>query len=191
VPVPKSPWHAGHTQGQAPLELERALAVHGEGSALGISIDWGEGYRLGNCGSYSPSESTRDCSTDGDGERDVGMKDSPAHARRPITAWMGCLLLRDLDLGGRQGLWDNGVVCIYRKEMAREVVAKFVAESLHDRARGGCEHDEGRHKQHGVCEERYFNDPAKRTQDLEQARREENIYTYIIEFSEFYSFRKY
>jgi hypothetical protein len=32
-----------------------------------------------------------------------------------------------------------------------------------DRARGSCEHDEGKHEQHVVCEERHFNDPAKRT----------------------------
>jgi hypothetical protein len=60
-----------------------------------------------------------------------------------------------------------------------------------ERGRGGCEHGEGRHEQHDICEERHFNDPAKRTRDLEQARREENIYTYSIEFPEFYSFRKY
>jgi hypothetical protein len=29
--------------------------------------------------------------------------------------------------------------------------------------RGGCEHDDDKHEQHGVCEERYFNGPAKRT----------------------------
>jgi hypothetical protein len=57
--------------------------------------------------------------------------------------------------------------------------------------RDGCEHDEGRHEQHDVCEERHFNNPAKRTRDLEQTRRDENIYTYITEFLEFYSFRKY
>jgi hypothetical protein len=34
-----------------------------------------------------------------------------------------------------------------------------------------------------VCEERHFNDPAKRTRDLEQARREEEIY--IIGFSKY------
>jgi hypothetical protein len=45
-----------------------------------------------------------------------------------------------------------------------------------DRVRGGCKHDDGKHEQHGVCEERHFNDPAKRTRDLERARREEHIY---------------
>jgi hypothetical protein len=48
--------------------------------------------------------------------------------------------------------------------------------------RGGCEHDEGRREQHNVCEKRRSNDPVKRTWDLERARREKNIYTYIIEF---------
>jgi hypothetical protein len=55
--------------------------------------------------------------------------------------------------------------------------------------RGDCEHDEGKHEQHDVCEEIHFNDPAKRTRDLEQARREEEIYVYlyicIIEFSKY------
>jgi hypothetical protein len=32
----------------------------------------------------------------GEGRKGEG---SPANARRPITAWMGCLVLRDLDLG--------------------------------------------------------------------------------------------
>jgi hypothetical protein len=40
--------------------------------------------------------------------------------------------------------------------------------------------DGGRHEQHDVCEERDFNDLAKRTLDLERARREEHIYVYII-----------
>jgi hypothetical protein len=52
-----------------------------------------------------------------------------------------------------------------------------------DRKIGGCQPSTrkgGRHEQHGVCEERHFNDLAKRTRDLEQARREEHIYVYII-----------
>jgi hypothetical protein len=70
------------------------------------------------------------------------------------------------------------------------VVAEFVADLHRDRVRerGGCEHDEGRHEQHDVCEERHFNDLAKRTQDLEWARREEHIYIYNIEFPRFCSF---
>jgi hypothetical protein len=39
--------------------------------------------------------------------------------------------------------------------------------------------------------ERRFGDLAKRALDIEQVRREEEIYTYIIEFVEFYSFYKY
>lgn len=58
-------------------------------------------------------------------------------------------------------------MCIYRKDIVWEVVAEFIAESRRDRARerGGYEHDEGRHD--SGCEERHFNDPAKRTPDLE------------------------
>jgi hypothetical protein len=36
---------------------------------------------------------------------------------------------------GDEGLCDDGVLCVYRKEIAWEVVAKFVAESRRDRAR--------------------------------------------------------
>jgi hypothetical protein len=36
---------------------------------------------------------------------------------------------------GDEGLCDDGALCIYRKEIAWEVVAEFVAESRHDRAR--------------------------------------------------------
>jgi hypothetical protein len=49
--------------------------------------------------------------------------------------------------------------------------------------RGDCEYDEGKHEQHDVCEEIHFNYPAKRTRDLEQARREEEIY--VIVFSKY------
>ena len=45
--------------------------------------------------------------------------------------------------------------------------------------RGGCEHDEGKHEQHDVCEKIHFNYSAKKTRDLEQARREEEIYVYL------------
>jgi hypothetical protein len=47
------------------------------------------------------------------------------------------------------------------------VIAKFVIIVLRPSEKGGCEHDKGRHEQHGVCEERHFNNPAKRTRDLE------------------------
>jgi hypothetical protein len=50
--------------------------------------------------------------------------------------------------------------------------------------------EDGRCKRLAFREEKRFGDLAKRTRDLEQARREKNIYTYIIEFLEFYSFRK-
>jgi hypothetical protein len=118
---------------------------------------------------------------------------SPTHARRPITAWMGCLVLRDLDLGRETRGYATMGRCVYIETRLR---GRWLPNSSQNRVttgreREGCEHDEGRHKQHDVCEERHFNDPVKRTRDLEQTRREENIYTYIIEFPEFYSFRKY
>ena len=46
--------------------------------------------------------------------------------------------------------------------------------------RDGCEHDEGRHEQHDVCEEKHFNNPAKRAWDLERARREKEGHIYIL-----------
>jgi hypothetical protein len=56
--------------------------------------------------------------------------------------------------------------------------------------RGGCEHNDDKHAQHDVCEGRHFNDPAKKTRDLERAWREES-FIYIIDFPRFCSFRKY
>jgi hypothetical protein len=38
---------------------------------------------------------------------------SPAHARRPITAWMGCLVLRDLDLGRETRGYATMGRCVY------------------------------------------------------------------------------
>jgi hypothetical protein len=62
--------------------------------------------------------------------------------------------------------------------------------ALRPSERCGCEHDERKHEQHGVCEERHFNDPAKRTRDLERVPREES-FIYIIDFPRFCSFCKY
>jgi hypothetical protein len=77
---------------------------------------------------------------------------------------------------------------VYRRERGRWL-PNSSSIVLRPSEKGGCEHDEGGHEQHDVCEERHFNDPAKRTRDLERARREEHIY--IIEFPRFCSFRKY
>jgi hypothetical protein len=48
-----------------------------------------------------------------------------------------------------------------------------------ERERGSCKHDEGRHEQHDIYEERHFNDPAKRTRGLEQVD-ERKIYIHIL-----------
>jgi hypothetical protein len=74
---------------------------------------------------------------------------------------------------------------IYRRERGRWL-PNSSSIALRPSERGGCEHDESRHEQHDVCEERHFNDPAKRTRDLQWARREEHIYIYIL--SSFHDF---
>jgi hypothetical protein len=61
-----------------------------------------------------------------------------------------------------------------------KTVARTAREALRDEARQcGRRGRRGRHEQHGVCDKSHFNDPAKRTRDLERARREEHIYIYI------------
>ena len=83
-----------------------------------------------------------------------------------------------MDLGEDERLCDGGVDLYKKSERGRWLpnLSSIVSRLSQ---RGGCEHDEGKHEQHDVCEEIHFNYPAERTRDLEQARREEEIYVYI------------
>jgi hypothetical protein len=103
-----------------------------------------------------------------------------------VTA--GCLLQRDLDQREDERLCDSEVG-LYKKR-AREWLPKLSQNASRPSERGGCEHDDDKHEQHDVCEERHFNDPTKSTRDLERAWREES-FIYIIDFPRFCSFRKY
>jgi hypothetical protein len=93
----------------------------------------------------------------------------------------GRQLLRELDLGKET---RGYVTAGWLREHERRLPNSSSTMSRPSE-RGGCEYDEGKHEQHDVCEEIHFNYPAKRTRDLEQARREEEIYVYIIEFSKY------
>jgi hypothetical protein len=95
----------------------------------------------------------------------------------------GRQLLRDLDLGKEtRGYVTAG--WLYKRERGRRLSNSSSTVSRPSE-RGGCEYDEGKHEQHDVCEEIHFNYPAKRARDLEQARREEEIYVYIYILSSF------
>jgi hypothetical protein len=75
---------------------------------------------------------------------------------------MRCLLLHDLDLGEFGRLCDDEVDLYKKRERGRWFLNSS-SIALRPSERGGCEHDEGKHEQHDVCEERHFNDPVKRT----------------------------
>jgi hypothetical protein len=98
--------------------------------------------------------------------------------------------------GEDRRLCDGGVD-LYKKSERGRWLPNSSSIALRPSERGGCEHDEGKHEQHDVCEERHFNDLTKRTRDLERAQRETHlyiyiyIYIYIIEFPRFCCFRKY
>jgi hypothetical protein len=88
-----------------------------------------------------------------------------------------------LDPWEDERLCDSGVD-LYKKSGRGIWLPNLSSNASQPSERGGCEHDEGKHEQHDVCEEIHFTDPVKRTRDLEQTRREEEIYIYIyiIEF---------
>jgi hypothetical protein len=114
-------------------------------------------------------------SIEGRGRERVGREggeDSPKN--RHVQ---GRLLLRDLDLE-REARSYAMVGWVYRRKRRRWLPNSSSIVSRPSE-RGGCEHDEGRHEQHNVCEKRRSNDPVKRTWDLERARREKYIYIYI------------
>jgi hypothetical protein len=93
----------------------------------------------------------------------------------------GCLLLRDLDMGREtRGYATAG--WLYRRERGRWLPNSSSIASRSS-GRGGCEHDEGRHEQHDICEKRRSNDPAKRTRDLERARQEKEGHIHILSSS--------
>jgi hypothetical protein len=87
-----------------------------------------------------------------------------------VIAETRCLLLHDLDLGEFGRLCDDEVD-LYKKSEHGRWFLNSLSIALRPSERGGCKHDEGKHEQHDVCEERHFNDPAKRTRDLERACR--------------------
>jgi hypothetical protein len=70
-------------------------------------------------------------------------------------------------------------VDLYKKSERGRWLSNSSSIASRPSERGGYEHDEGKHEQHDVCEEKHFNYPAKRTRDLERARREEHLYIYI------------
>jgi hypothetical protein len=93
------------------------------------------------------------------------------------TAVQVRLLLRDLDLERETRSYAT-VGWVYRRERRRWLpISSSIASRPSER--GSCEHDQGKHEQHNVCEEIHSNDPVKRTRDLELARREEEIYVYL------------
>jgi hypothetical protein len=76
-----------------------------------------------------------------------------------VTA--GCLLLRDLDLGKDERLCDGGMG-LYKKSGCGRWLPNLSQNASRPSERGGCEHDDKKYEQHDVCEERHFNDPAKK-----------------------------
>jgi hypothetical protein len=80
--------------------------------------------------------------------------------------------LHDLDLGKDDRLCDGGVG-LYKKSERGRRLPNSSSNVSQPSERGGCEYDEGKHD---VCKEIHFNYSTKRTRDLEQTRREEEIY---------------
>jgi hypothetical protein len=89
----------------------------------------------------------------------------------------GCLLLRDLDLGKDEKLWDSRVD-LYKKSGRERWLSNLSSIVSRPSEIGGCAHDEGKHEQHDVCEEIHFNDPRKGHEILNRLD-ERTIYIYI------------
>jgi hypothetical protein len=174
------PWRRlARGRGRAATLLEEVVRglTGGPGSAGAGLAD----YARPPCGHHGRRPTENRGREGGEGE------DSPENRRV-----QGRLLLLDLDLE-REARSYATVGWVYRRERRRWLpISSSIASRPSER--GGCEYDEGRHEQHNVCEKRRSNDPAKRTWDLEQARREKNIYIYLyyrVFSPELYSFRKY
>jgi hypothetical protein len=91
---------------------------------------------------------------------------------------------------GDEGLCDDGVLCVYRKEIAWEVVAEFVAESRRDWVRETVASTTRVDMSNTTFGRKDILTIPRKGHEIWN-RLDERKYIYIIEFPEFYSFRKY
>jgi hypothetical protein len=70
-----------------------------------------------------------------------GGNDSLAYVRRPITAWMGCPLQRDLDMGRETRGYAMAGVDIYKKSGRRRWLLNLSWITFWPSERDGCAAD--------------------------------------------------